>query len=178
MTVDKTAFKPIEGFPGYFISKHGEVRSQRTRAREGLDPTRWSKIKHSKDRDGYPIVSLRVNGSIKTRFIHRLLLQAFVGPCPPGMEARHLDDVKSNFKLSNLKWGTHLENIRDRERNGGRTPPRGSGHSSSKLTESDVRKIRRLIASGKSLRAIARMYGVCNSTISELKQGRTWAHLK
>ncbi|QZE10566.1 hypothetical protein SEA_SCOOBYDOOBYDOO_251 [Mycobacterium phage ScoobyDoobyDoo] len=62
---------------------------------------------------------LRLNlDTNKTRLVHRLVLEAFVGPCPPGMETRHLDDDPSNNRLSNLCWGTRLENTMDRVQNG------------------------------------------------------------
>ena len=49
--------------------------------------------------------------------VHHLVLEAFVGPCPPGMEARHADDDPSNNNLSNLSWGTRGENSGDSIRN-------------------------------------------------------------
>jgi hypothetical protein len=49
--------------------------------------------------------------------VHRGVLLAFEGPCPPGYVCRHLDDNPANNDLSNLKWGTKKENADDRERN-------------------------------------------------------------
>lgn len=51
------------------------------------------------------------------RTVHSLVLEAFIGPCPPGMEARHLDDDPTNNNLSNLVWGTRSENSGDAIRN-------------------------------------------------------------
>lgn len=50
--------------------------------------------------------------------VHRMVLEAFVGPCPEGMEACHVNDVASDNRLRNLYWGTHADNMRDRLRNG------------------------------------------------------------
>lgn len=58
------------------------------------------------DSDGYPVV--RVDG--KHRKVHRLVLEAFVSLCPPGMEALHGDANPSNPALDNLRWGTPSEN--------------------------------------------------------------------
>lgn len=62
---------------------------------------------------GYPCVFLEKRGKKTFFFLHRLLLQTFVSPCPPGMVCRHLDGNQLNFSLKNLKWGTHSENRRD-----------------------------------------------------------------
>lgn len=63
---------------------------------------------------GHPIVC--IHG--RARPVHALVLEAFVGPRPPGLECRHRDDVKSNNHVSNLVWGTRSENMHDRVRNG------------------------------------------------------------
>lgn len=47
------------------------------------------------------------------KYIHRLVLETYVGPCPKGMECRHLDGNRTNNHLHNLCWGTHLENMED-----------------------------------------------------------------
>lgn len=51
--------------------------------------------------------------------MHRLVLLAFVGPCPDGMEACHANDIPTDNRLANLRWGTHADNMRDRIENGG-----------------------------------------------------------
>lgn len=50
--------------------------------------------------------------------VHVLVLEAFVGPRPPGMECLHSNDVGTDNRLSNLRWGTHSENLNDLVRNG------------------------------------------------------------
>lgn len=53
------------------------------------------------------------------RPVHRLVLEAFVGPCPEGMTVgRHLDDDPNNNHISNLAWGTVSDNSKDKVRNG------------------------------------------------------------
>lgn len=51
------------------------------------------------------------------RTVHSLVLEAFVGPCPPGMEARHRDDDPTNNALENLVWGSRSQNSDDAIRN-------------------------------------------------------------
>lgn len=50
--------------------------------------------------------------------VNILMLEAFVGPCPPGWQCRHLNDVPDDNRLENLKWGTPPENRQDSVRNG------------------------------------------------------------
>jgi hypothetical protein len=78
----------------------------------------WEPLRVRLSRDwGYPEVQL-VLPSKKPYKIHTLILTAFIGPRPPGLQARHLDDVKTNNRLSNLCWGTSSEDSYDMVRNG------------------------------------------------------------
>lgn len=52
------------------------------------------------------------------RTVHRMVLEAFVGPCPSGLMALHNDDDPTNNTLSNLSWGTRSDNSHDAVRNG------------------------------------------------------------
>lgn len=50
------------------------------------------------------------------RQVHRLVLEAFRGPCPPNMEALHLDDTPTNNAINNLQWNTKKANGAARRR--------------------------------------------------------------
>lgn len=69
----------------------------------------------------YPALSLTrpMDGGqfVKLRHVHRLVLEAFVGPCPAGQEARHLNDIPCDNWLTNLVWGTSKQNRADARRN-------------------------------------------------------------
>lgn len=109
--VSNEQWKSIEGFGRYEISDTGRIRSF-TRWPEGRVLRRRIRAK-----DGYDEAHLRDSqGVISYLSVHRLVLETFVGPCPEGMEARHLDGDPNNNDLANLCWGTHLENMRDRAR--------------------------------------------------------------
>ena len=73
------------------------------------------------DKDGYPMISLRTkDGKKKTCGVHVLKAKAFLfGPNPLGYNVvRHLNDVKTDNRLTNLAWGTQSDNVRDCIRNG------------------------------------------------------------
>lgn len=62
-------------------------------------------------------VSLHKDGHQATCYVHTLMLEAFVGPRPPGMWACHRDDQPDN-DLSKLRWDTPSANNYDLVRNG------------------------------------------------------------
>lgn len=66
----------------------------------------------------YPTVTLWRENVSSWRAVHDIVLEAFVGPRPPGMEARHGDDIPTHLWLENLSWGTRSDNMHDRVRNG------------------------------------------------------------
>lgn len=65
-------------------------------------------------------------------------------------------------------------------RNEGHPPPPiklGEDNSRSKLTEADVREIRRKVQSGSTWRELGKQYNVSHSTIGNIIQGKTWTHM-
>lgn len=58
-------------------------------------------------------VNLTVDGKCHRFLVHVLVLTAFAGPCPLGMEALHGGSGPScNWWPLNLRWGTRSENVR------------------------------------------------------------------
>jgi DNA invertase Pin-like site-specific DNA recombinase len=53
----------------------------------------------------------------------------------------------------------------------------GSDSGTSKLSEEDVPRIRMLLATGFTGTYIARIYGVGQTTISQIKRGKSWRHV-
>lgn len=98
---------PITGYEGlYEVSSHGRVRSLHHHPTGRL-------LKTPPTSRGYPKVTLHSGGSERTLSVHRLVGREFVGPCPDGMEIRHLDGNKVNNNLTNLCYGTHSANVLD-----------------------------------------------------------------
>ena len=111
-------WKPIPGWEDlYEVSDHGKVRSLDRITSHGRR-VKGKNLRLHRNPFGHVEVSLYRAGRRKLARVHRLMLEAFVGPCPEGMKARHLDDVPYNNILSNLKWGTSSENQYDSVRNG------------------------------------------------------------
>lgn len=128
---------PVVGWEGlYEVSDQGRVRSVERVVRFGAT-TRTvpsTVLKPGKTTKGALYVVLS-NGKSCNRRVHQLVLEAFVGTCPPGMEGCHWDDNKENNALTNLRWDTHSANEFDKVRNGHHTNaakthcPRGHGYT-------------------------------------------------
>lgn len=110
-----TEWRPVVGHEGiYQVSDTGEVRSvsyvdQRGSRRRGRT------MRQSTAKSGHKWIQLRDRKSVG---VHRLVLLAFVGPCPEGMEACHINGDPADNRVENLRWDTRSENQRDRVRHG------------------------------------------------------------
>ncbi|WP_336158169.1 HNH endonuclease signature motif containing protein [Amycolatopsis sp. VC5-11] len=99
-------WRRVPGAAGYLISDAGRLMSICGREARILRP--------SSNRKGYQLV--KVHGL--NRSVHRLVLEAFVGPRPEGQEARHLNGNPADNRLHNLAWGTSSQNKADMVRHG------------------------------------------------------------
>lgn len=174
----QTIYRFIPGFPSYAVGDDGSVWSRRLmgRAREGFRSS-WRRIKGmwAGSKRQYHYATLWDDNRNRSIAVHILVLEAFVGPCPPGMECRHLDGNPANNRLDNLCWGTKLENAQDRIRHG--TSGVGSTNSCAKLTEEDIPVIRRLRAEGVSCKEVGRRFGVSVMLISMIVRRKSWTHV-
>jgi hypothetical protein len=104
-------FRACPSWPGYEVSDCGEVRN----AKSG----RMCSIQnHSL---GYRTVAITASTAgfettrgLRVRLVgvHRLVADAFIGPCPSGHEVDHLDCDKTNNTPGNLEYVTRAENMR------------------------------------------------------------------
>lgn len=131
------------GFPGYRVGDDGSVWSCRPRNNKGKFLNQWVRLCPGRCRDGYYKVTLCTGARGKTKNVklHKLILLAFVGPCPPGMEACHDPDPNpANNHVENLRWDTRKGNMVDRKLAGGFNHV-GVKNNRAKLTVDDVRQI-------------------------------------
>lgn len=98
----------VRALPRVRVCKNGVIKRYRGKIlAPGVDSNRL--LVHLYGADGRGV----------TRKVHQLVLEAFVGPRPPGMEGCHADDDFTNNRLTNLRWGTHTDNMQDCVSNGG-----------------------------------------------------------
>lgn len=161
-------WSPITGFDLYEISTLGRVRNV-----GGSYRHRCRVLCGSKYNSGHRHVTLCQHGLQRRQYIHRLVLETFVGPCPKGQECRHLNGDPSDNQLCNLKWGTKTEQWEDMILH--KVAPLGARSGHSKLSEEQIRAIR---TDKRRQRVIAAEYGVHQVTIHKIKCRKTWAHLE
>lgn len=109
-------WKPVVGFESvYRVSNFGRVRSLDRIDAMGR-PWAGRVLRPGKHPDGHVHVRLSLDGKVYTRSVHRLVLEAFVGPCPERMEACHSNGVPDDNRATNLRWDTREANWEDRKR--------------------------------------------------------------
>lgn len=168
------------GYPNHRIGSDGFVSCRVNR--KGRPLGYWRRLKgfNPKYNSGYVLIPLSFQGKSDRFHAHVLALLSFVGPCPPGMECRHLDGIKTNNARTNLCWGTPRENWDDKVRHG--TAPIGERNRNAKLTEDQVREVkdRKLTWKGSERRLAIRLaykFGVSPNTVRSILQGRWWKHV-
>jgi hypothetical protein len=164
--------KTIPGYENYECDIFGNVWSlnyNKTGERRKLKPNLQTK--------GYLSVILYNNGKCKQYLVHRLMLLVFCGES--NLQVNHIDGIKNNNNLTNLEYCTASENIRHAFKTG-LNKSKGEGNTNSKLTKKDVIEIKTELLNYKKgmIAALGRKYGVSFYTISNIKLGKTWQHVK
>lgn len=116
-------WKPVVGFEKqYEVSDQGRVRSldraqiyTRKDQYSGRDIEVVRRLKGKilrpgKNDSGHVTVAI---GKGNSKQVHRLVLEAFVGPCPEGEECLHGPAGPDKNFLTNIRWGDRSQNIRD-----------------------------------------------------------------
>lgn len=135
-------------------------------------------IKLSKSKTGYLRILLYRHGKKKNFLVHRLVLEAFHGPCPSGKECGHLDGTRNNNAASNLKWVTKKENVVHSVIHGTRRSQKGEWNTQSKLMEKDIIEIRRRRRGGEKLSDIAEDFPVTKAHIGDIARGVLWGSVR
>jgi hypothetical protein len=174
-------WKAIPGFGGHYeASSLGRIRAL---GRTIIKQHRTGKMMqqfypgrilspHRADKWGHLAVNMGVDGTNTHSAVHRLVLLAFAGPCPEGMEACHNNGNASDNRPENLRWDTHHNNNQDRRAHG--TYAKGEAHPMAKLTPEQVLGIRSgTITKRQALHEL----GISNSQHHRIKTGQSWAHL-
>ncbi|AUR90563.1 HNH nuclease [Vibrio phage 1.162.O._10N.261.48.E3] len=159
----------IARFPKYKFKEDGSVVSFVKKTPRTLKPIRMGNY--------VGLQLLRDDGAQEKIYLHRAICEAKNGPCPQGMECRHLDGDKANNAASNLKWGTILENALDRVEHG--TSGAGESNSMAVLTEQAVAEMRKIRnETGESYKKIADKFNISTMTAFRAITGESWSHVK
>lgn len=168
MEMEGEVWKSIPGYTGYEASSKGRVRSFKQRKGKQWtiadQPQRILSLCKSRK---YLYVRIPADsGGWKSKRVHSLVLLAFAGTRPRGMEVCHYDGNPENNSLENLRYDTVLGNMADDIRNSVTRGPR------SILTEKQVIKMRTEYRNGKSLSVLAERFGVGKEYVRAICRGR------
>lgn len=191
-------WKAIPGFEGFYeASNVGSVKSLDRQCHHPLTPSgkqnrKGKALKPSKvSKYGHLRVRLHINGAPAQKYVHQLVLLAFVGPLPVGQEVRHLNGVASDNRLENLAYGTRKENVDDSRRHGtlqakaalvsaskkGISTVWCERHGMAKLTAAQVRNMRQDFENGMNTAEAGRKYGISQAHASNIRSGKAWARI-
>jgi hypothetical protein len=173
-------WKPVPGYEGlYEVSDFGNVRGVDRMATNAqgieLKRQRGKILCQGTDRIKRKVVDLYKHRSRKTAYVHFLVLSAFVGPRPDGMDCCHNDGNPSNNHIVNLRYDTRSGNFKDKLIHG--THNRGENSPVKKLTEAQVHDIRRRAESGDSHENIATDFPISRRHVTDIINRIYWFHI-
>ena len=147
----------VEGHPGYMVNADGKVRGPSGKV-----------LRPSQKASGHAFVTTGPRGHRRNLMVHQAVLTAFAGPCPVGMEGRHLNGHPGDNRASNLRWGTRVEQREDDRRNGVIRRP-----NDLVLDDTKARAIRDAQGHASS-RSVGRAYGISHTTVQKIWRGERW----
>ena len=168
----------------YAVSNMGRVKSlgRTLKNRYSVRATRDSIKKQTINNNGYLVVALSHPSSGKSsnvKTVHSLVAKAFLGTGDATQQVQHLDGDKCNNAVRNLAYATVSQILLSASARGTQLGARGGQSGTSKLTENDVREIRRLSREeGISGAQLARNYGISGMTISHILRRKLWKHVE
>ena len=170
-------WRDVKGYEWFYqVSNLGRVKSlARTVTRINGSPysVRECFLVPAKQSAGYGSVCLHRQAGRKYRLVHKLVMQAFVGPCPEGHEVNHFDGSKRSNALSNLEYVTSVQN-KAHAREMGLWENRGEHGPRAKLTNAQASEIRRRHAAGELQKDMAKEFGVSVTTMCTLIHGKIY----
>lgn len=174
--------RQINGYEGkYSVTEDGRIykHAHSTKRGDGIwyFPARWLKLQH--DSYGYFRVQLtHPTRGPKNHKIHRLVAEAFISNPRKAGTVNHKNGIKTDNRVENLEWLTNKENVQHGWKLGLIKQEKGEQHPNSKLTETQVRRIRSVdIPSGLSRNKTASKYGVSKGLINAIVARRAWKHI-
>jgi hypothetical protein len=151
----------LKEFPNYKIDKQAVVTNHTT-----------GRILTPVLKNGYLGVRLARDGRITYKSLHLLVYDSFVGDRLPGKHIDHINGIRTDNRLVNLRQVTAQQNNSNRLH-----LVRGEAVNTAKLTPSQVMEIRRAKAAGLRSEDLAVQYGLSKSAVNRIAAGVTWKHL-
>jgi HNH endonuclease/NUMOD4 motif len=159
-------WKNIDGYSSYQVSSKGNIFSKFTNKclKTGLNGA------------GYLQVTLYHHENPRKYFmVHRLVGKAFLQNTENKPQINHINGIKTDNRIKNLEWNTRSENMSHAFKTELQNI-RGENHPRTKLVNTDILTIRKLLKEGIAQKEIANLFNVSIRTISYIKcEG--WSHV-
>jgi len=170
-------WRPVPGYGGHYeASSLGQIRvrpriivKKHSRTGELAEYSYPGKLLIQCNYQGYPRVTLGVDGKTISVAVHRLVAKAFYGEPPEGCVVCHNNGVKTDNRPENLRWDTPKSNNEDRRKH--KTMPVGERHGMAKLKQADIDSIR---GRGLHYTDVMREYGMSRTQSHRITTGRNW----
>ncbi len=155
----------------YEISSHGRVRS--------FLQNEDGKLLTPCEVNGYPVVSLMIDGKPRQYYIHKLVADVFVTRIEGEIIVHHKDWDKTNNYHKNINWLTPESSSKKRDRRRKElTKGENKPGSNSKLKIEDIIRLKRLLKMGIKQNVIAKLFAISEMQVTRIKRNENWAHVE
>ena len=174
-------WRDIPDYEGWYqVSNLGNVRSldrEIIYSNGKVYKQKGRKLKSTLKKTGYYYVSLSKNNTKPKFDVHRLVAITFLENINNYNCINHIDGDKCNNNVSNLEWCSYSYNAKHALEIGLNETMKGERNGASKLKDSDVVEIKRMLSKGIKGYEIAKKFKISQSTISEIKNNKKWTHI-
>ena len=155
-------------FKGYFITRYGEVFSNKSGI---MKPLKQSHTHNTERKNAKPYVQVGVKGCT---LLHRLLADTFIN-CVDGLTVNHKDGDTLNNSLDNLEVISHQQNCIHAIQTG--LVPTGEKHAKAKYSDELLLAALQEVVTGESVKSTAKKYGITQSYLNRVKNKKYRAYL-
>ena len=154
----------VSNYYSYYVTKDGEVFNK------------FGKLIRSSDNGrGYLTVNINTDRGRVCKAVHRLVAEVYLLNPYHFSDVDHVDGVRLNNSVDNLRWVSHSENIKHSYSLGNRSA-KGVRNSRALLTEDEVRDIKLLISIGYRRRCLV-LFGYPSGSVAGILSGKNWAEV-
>lgn len=169
----------IPNMSGYEVSDAGNIRSVERivlrSSNRGSITVKPRMLRLQTSKNGYIRVVVRVDGKHKLLLPHRAVAMAFCPGYDTRKQVNHIDGDKANNRYTNLVWCTPAENcshavavLKQRI---------GDKNHNARLSEKDVKVIRKRVANGEHQSVVANDFSITTSHANRIWLRKSWRHV-